>query len=223
MQSEELLEKAVRSAMLSVIKEHPMGHWRDDQVKEVARRAIVEAALSAAEPVAIYKGNGLVDCGDSGHHNVELLKLIPANTPLYAAPPAPSVVVKALVDHNQKMIPRWKEIAEDGPDGNEPLGAVLRALEKATAALSAQVQDVVGWQPIETAPKDGTPILGGHSEAVLTVWWEADGSQNNSGEPGTAGSRDGSTAHSTESRKTTPTRLPTGCLSPQHPQSRGRP
>ncbi len=52
------------------------------------------------------------------------------------------------------------------------------------SALSAQVQDVAGWRPIETAPKDGTPILGGHSEAVLTVWWEADGSQNNSGEPG---------------------------------------
>lgn len=52
MQTDELVEKAVKSAMLSVIKEYPMGHWRDDQVKEVARRAIVEAALSAAEPVA---------------------------------------------------------------------------------------------------------------------------------------------------------------------------
>lgn len=51
MQTDELVEKAVKSAMLSVIKEHPMGHWRDDQVKEVARRAIVETALSAAEPV----------------------------------------------------------------------------------------------------------------------------------------------------------------------------
>lgn len=49
MQSE-IVEKCVKSAMLSVIKEHPIGHWNDDQVEEVARRAITEAALSAAEP-----------------------------------------------------------------------------------------------------------------------------------------------------------------------------
>lgn len=49
-------------------------------------RDMLEAALSTdAEPVAIYKGNGLIDCGDGGHHNIELLKLIPANTPLYAS------------------------------------------------------------------------------------------------------------------------------------------
>jgi hypothetical protein len=27
------------------------------------------------------------------------------------------------------------------------------------------------WQPIETAPKDGTEILLGHSEAVFSGWW----------------------------------------------------
>lgn len=32
------------------------------------------------------------------------------------------------------------------------------------AARSAQVQDMAGWQPIETAPKDGTPVI------LWTVW-----------------------------------------------------
>lgn len=43
----------------------------------------------------------------------------------------------SLVKHNRKMIDRWMEIVEDGPNGNEPLGTVVRALEKTTDALSA--------------------------------------------------------------------------------------
>lgn len=28
------------------------------------------------------------------------------------------------------------------------------------------------WKPIDTAPKDGTVILLGHSEAVFDGWWD---------------------------------------------------
>lgn len=28
------------------------------------------------------------------------------------------------------------------------------------------------WQPIETAPKDGTSILGAHYDAVFSVYWD---------------------------------------------------
>lgn len=60
MQSE-IVEKCVKSAMLSVIKEHPIGHWNDDQVEKVARRAITEAAISAqVQDVAIPEGWQLV-------------------------------------------------------------------------------------------------------------------------------------------------------------------
>ncbi len=48
------------------------------------RSALVD--VPAIEPVAIYHGNGLIDCGDAGHHNIELVKLIPAGTKLYASP-----------------------------------------------------------------------------------------------------------------------------------------
>lgn len=40
------------------------------------------------------------------------------------------------------------------------------AVDIARAALSAQVQDVTGWQPIETAPRDGTQFL-----ALLSNGW----------------------------------------------------
>ncbi|MCZ7854993.1 hypothetical protein O9X81_00020 [Agrobacterium salinitolerans] len=45
--------------------------------------------------------------------------------------------------------------------------AIRAALE---AALSAQVQDVAGWQPIETAPKDGSTFIALASKGLLTHW-----------------------------------------------------
>ena len=36
----------------------------------------------------IYHGGCTIDCGDHGHHNIEMLKLIPAGTKLYTTPPA---------------------------------------------------------------------------------------------------------------------------------------
>ena len=60
--------------------------------------------------------------------------------------PAPSVSVKALqmADETFRDL-GWHDKYE--------------ATTAALAALSAQVQDVAGWQPIETAPKDGTRLL----------------------------------------------------------------
>lgn len=130
MQSEELLEKAVKSAMLSVIKEHPMGHWRDDQVKEVARRAIIEAALSAAEPVA------WVD-----EQELRYLEMVSRN--------------KA-----------WADFQRSVKVGGEKEGRL---------PLSAQVQDVAGWQSIETAPKDGTQFLAFDKGSYFNCWWHDNG------------------------------------------------
>lgn len=45
--------------------------------------------------------------------------------------------------------------------------------ERQLAALRTQAPD--SWRPIETAPKDGTRILVGHSDAVFDAWWEEGG------------------------------------------------
>ena len=40
----------------------------------------------AQEPVMIYHGRCHIDCGEHGHHDMEMLKLIPAGTKLYTHP-----------------------------------------------------------------------------------------------------------------------------------------
>ncbi|WP_334154762.1 DUF551 domain-containing protein [Agrobacterium pusense] len=82
--------------------------------------------------------------------------------------PAPSVSVKALqmADETFRDL-GWHDKYE--------------ATTAALAALSAQVQDVAGWQPIETAPKDGSEILALWKRSQIqsngygVVWFE-DGS-----------------------------------------------
>lgn len=45
----------------------------------------------AQEPVMIYHGDCTIDCGEHGHHHVELLRMIPAGSKLYTAPqPSPA-------------------------------------------------------------------------------------------------------------------------------------
>lgn len=50
---------------------------------EFARALLASAPAPVVEPVAIYHGGCTIDCGEHGHHNLELLKMIPAGTKLY--------------------------------------------------------------------------------------------------------------------------------------------
>ena len=67
---------------------------------------------------------------------------------------SPSVALKAVapVDVYKAFAP----FIENDTFDKDHVTAISRAV---ASALSAQVQDVAGWQPIETAPKDGTRLL----------------------------------------------------------------
>jgi hypothetical protein len=59
-----------------------------EDTKAELRKAIEALAQPAgeAEPVAIYRGRCIIDCGEHGHHDIEMLKLIPAGSKLYTTP-----------------------------------------------------------------------------------------------------------------------------------------
>jgi hypothetical protein len=73
----------------------------DNGVQE-AVDALTQAIEQAGkmEPVMIYHGDCIIDCGNDGHHNMEMLKMIPAGSKLYTHPPA-----QLAVPQGWKLVP----------------------------------------------------------------------------------------------------------------------
>ena len=102
-------------------------------------------------------------------------------TKLYAAPPAPSVA-EEIADAVLSWMVRYDLLDAGNEYRAADVVAVLDDFKPSYhAALSAQVQGVAGWQPIETAPKDGSEILALWKRSQIqsngygVVWFE-DGS-----------------------------------------------
>lgn len=123
----------------------------EDRSKEEAAQVGYSRTHAGQEPVAIYHGNGIIDCGDAGHHNIELLKMIPVGAKLYLASPAIDAAGAKL---NLQDV--YTEL-RDGfsvSDAGKALKAVERSLERrrldAASASSDDAQDAERYQWIAT-------------------------------------------------------------------------
>lgn len=69
-----------------------LAQGRLEQMESDRKQALVWrdelAALREQEPVMVYEGRCIWDCGDGGHQDVTMLKMIAKGTKLYAAPGA---------------------------------------------------------------------------------------------------------------------------------------
>lgn len=83
------------------------------------------------------------------------------------------------IEESNTLVKLAKAVIEHAPEGGDAFWDVK--FSDIEAALSAQVRDVAGWQPIETAPKDGSEILALWKRSQIqsngygVVWFE-DGS-----------------------------------------------
>ncbi|MBP2508164.1 hypothetical protein J2855_001799 [Agrobacterium tumefaciens] len=159
---------------------------------EIARqhtRQVLEAALSAAEPVPVayrhtlhsVRGQTDVEVNTGANHpfgrpGVDYSPEYWTTTePLYAAPP--SVAVKDILAELDNVLVNDEQDRE-----------TLAKIRTMVSALSAQEQDVAGWQPIEAAPHDTNVLLawadstlpcGWKMEAGMASWgWRRDGVSN---------------------------------------------
>ena len=80
--TQEIAQAAWNEIGMSLRLNH-MDEW-DNQCVAIIKKAI-EAAKVQGEPVAVF--HGLVDSGEHGAFNLDILKMIPRGANLYTAPP----------------------------------------------------------------------------------------------------------------------------------------
>ena len=100
----------------------------------------------AQEPVMIYHGRCTIDCGEHGHHDIEMLRMIPAGSKLYTAPqPAPAAAAGPSLQH---------------------LHDLLYTAQRTTGDAQAQaIAEARSWPKVSGVSRDE-----GHSRALLVFF-----------------------------------------------------
>ena len=98
-------EKAALSATLLAM--HGVLTSREAEIA-LLKKALLEAEAppqqEAKEPVMIYHGRCTIDCGEHGHHDMEMQRMIPAGSKLYTAPqPAPAPLSESIDQLARKL------------------------------------------------------------------------------------------------------------------------
>ena len=83
-----LTEKEIKDLLIPLFirQDQASIHWPDIFEEVALIEAAVIEKIKAQGPDMLYHGRCVVDCGEHGHADVELLKLIPAKTKLYRLP-----------------------------------------------------------------------------------------------------------------------------------------
>lgn len=166
MQSETLAKCVQKFERIAQIIDCNLYHQREkvEDAKSIAMAMVdelrrAEAALSAAEPVMYVSERQLASCVGTYVPSRKTAEGL-FQLALYRAPPAPSVAVKALRQAASDFMHLFIQDGHLTVQGLEDTD-LIPAYEKLSAALSAQVQDVAGWQSMDTAPKDGSEFAAG--------------------------------------------------------------
>ena len=101
----------------------------DFAIKLAAERDALRAqlaAIDAAEPSMIYHGRCVIDCGDSGHQDVTMLKMIARETKLFTRPMPPQIVGLQDVHDAVTADPTLADCAQDVTELVEALEKLAR-------------------------------------------------------------------------------------------------
>ena len=114
------------------------------------------------EPVMIYRGGCTIDCGEHGHHDMEMLKLIPTGTKLLAEPEVRALLAGVSAPAAQVEEIQWRNIKKVvdaladlcfGSVNDPKWGIAHIAIRHSLVSKDGLDIKALGLEPLATAPQ----------------------------------------------------------------------